>query len=872
MTGFTGNIGDGVSRTYSTGIQYNPQGQLIREQFGTSTPLYHRRHYNSRGQLFDVRLGTDSSAINDGPNPAQWTGASWNRGALRMFFSSNFIEYGWPAVAPQSNNGNLYRQDHFVPTALDGGGNVTGWVMSADYYCYDSLNRVAQTAEETYTSAGGYTPNVFNQQFSYDRFGNRLVSSAVGTGVPNPGFKINGEKNRLIAPTDFDGGQASDKMRYDASGNLIKDTHTQTGTSGNRIYNAENRMLTADGANGLANSYTYDADGHRTRRSINNGGVVWWQVFGISGELVAEYQLVSGTPTLKKEYGYRNSQLLVIAETTGTCQWMVTDALGTPRMIADQTGSLGGMKRRDYLPFGEELLAGVGHRQPTNGYSLAQSQQPRQQFTGKERDPETNLDYFEARYYGSVYGRFTSPDEFTGGPDELYDFADNAGDNPLLYAEKGEPQSLNKYQYCFNNPLVYTDIDGHKPWDWVKAGLEVASWVPGPIGTVASVAQAGIALAEGDYKGAITAAVGALPGGKLIGGAVKAAAKALDKIGDAAKVVDKLKDVASGAKRACGLCFTAGTEVSTPKGQVKIEELRVGDKVTTTNITKDKPDGWTAVDPIRWRVVKLLMPDPKGSEDVYEIELLRSLKWIREVGAAPSRWIEISLPEMGLTGPAKVAAITACPKIKTGPGRVVLMTVTHIDHDVMEVEFAGLKKALEPTASHPLFSEDRNDWVAAGQLRLGERIRTKTGTAKIEAIRWKSGEYRVYNIEVEADHTYFVSKVELLSHNTGGCGRQVNEVRRFMSKQELKQIKKEGLKFDPQKGNGIPTTTTNFSPATQARAKAGTGARSAQYQVDFDVKDLQKGPTTVTKAGLPEYPIQGDLTKDKIRSIKKLNE
>ncbi|MGH9754034.1 MAG: hypothetical protein ACREA2_14755, partial [Blastocatellia bacterium] len=177
LTAFTGNLGDGVSRTYSTGVQYNPQGQLTREQFGTSTPLYHRRHYNSRGQLFDVRLGTDGAAVNDGPNPAQWTGASWNRGALRMFFSSNLIEYAWPAVASQQNNGNLYRQDHFIPTALDGAGAVTGWAMSADYYCYDSLNRVAQTAEKTYTSAGGYTPNVFTQQFSYDRFGNRLVSS-----------------------------------------------------------------------------------------------------------------------------------------------------------------------------------------------------------------------------------------------------------------------------------------------------------------------------------------------------------------------------------------------------------------------------------------------------------------------------------------------------------------------------------------------------------------------------------------------------------------------------------------------------------------------------------------------------------------------
>jgi RHS repeat-associated protein len=462
LTNFTGNLGDGASRTYSTGIQYNPQGQLIREQFGTSTPLYHRRHYNSRGQLFDMRLGTDGSAVNDGPNPAQWTGASWNRGALRMFFSSNLIDYAWPAVAPQSNNGNLYRQDHFVPTALDAAGNVTGWVMSADYYCYDSLNRVAVAAEETYTSAGGYTPGVFEQRFGYDRFGNRLVSSAFGTGVPNPGFKINGANNRLIAPTDADGSQASDRMRYDASGNLIKDTHTQTGTSGNRTYDAENRMLTADGANGLANGYAYDADGHRTRRSINNGGEVWWQVFGIDGELVAEYQLVNGTPTLKKEYGYRNGQLLVIAETTGTCQWLVTDALGTPRMIADQTGSLGGIKRRDYLPFGEELLAGVGHRQPTNGYSLAQSPQPRQQFTSKERDSETGLDYFAARYYGSLYGRFTSPDEFTGGPDELYDFADAAADNPTFYADLTYPQSLNKYQYCYNNPLTTVDPDGHK--------------------------------------------------------------------------------------------------------------------------------------------------------------------------------------------------------------------------------------------------------------------------------------------------------------------------------------------------------------------------------------------------------------------------
>jgi RHS repeat-associated protein len=73
------------------------------------------------------------------------------------------------------------------------------------------------------------------------------------------------------------------------------------------------------------------------------------------------------------------------------------------------------------------------------------------------------LDYFLARYYSSTQGRFTSPDEFSGGPDELYDFAEDASANPTFYAELDNPQSLNKYQYTYNNPLNMVDSDGHCP-------------------------------------------------------------------------------------------------------------------------------------------------------------------------------------------------------------------------------------------------------------------------------------------------------------------------------------------------------------------------------------------------------------------------
>ena len=67
----------------------------------------------------------------------------------------------------------------------------------------------------------------------------------------------------------------------------------------------------------------------------------------------------------------------------------------------------------------------------------------RQQFTLKERDNETGLDYFGARYYGSTQGRFTSVD-------------------PVFISARRmiNPQIWNLYSYVGNNPLNATDPTG----------------------------------------------------------------------------------------------------------------------------------------------------------------------------------------------------------------------------------------------------------------------------------------------------------------------------------------------------------------------------------------------------------------------------
>jgi hypothetical protein len=199
--------------------------------------------------------------------------------------------------------------------------------------------------------------------------------------------------------------------------------------------------------------------------------------------------------------------------------------------------------------------------------------------------------------------------------------------------------------------------------------------------------------------------------------------------------------------------------VAVEGGALPIEELQVGQRVTTLGETNTSP---TAVDET-WSLVRLELRDPSAPNEVIQVDTLRSEEWLRAVGALEGGWIDFALPEMGIEGDAVVVSIDDAPKVQDGLGRVVLSTVSSISTAVVELSFEGTDETLLPTDRHRFFSLYWDDWIRAGDLQPGELLVTRHGPLQVREIRPVPGGHRVYNIEVETEHSYLVGDLGVLS-------------------------------------------------------------------------------------------------------------
>ena len=159
------------------------------------------------------------------------------------------------------------------------------------------------------------------------------------------------------------------------------------------------------------------------------------------------------------------------------------------------------------------------------------------------------------------------------------------------------------------------------------------------------------------------------------------------------------------------------------------------------------------------------MQKPDGGKLL--ITLLRPLDWLADHQAEPGRMIRLRFPELGIDGPAQVLAIEACPTIEFGSGRLVTGTFQHSAPNVIDLHVSCEDKPIGTTANHPFWSESRQDFVQAGSLQQGEHLRTATGTpAFVTKVVRRDGPTSVFNLEVDAEHSYCVGVDGICVHNT----------------------------------------------------------------------------------------------------------
>ena len=412
---------------FALAFSYDPAGRLTKAEDPNNnivfaeTPGAADQAFWEHGAIKQLNLGNglfQNSCFNNllQPNSLR-AGATADAGCAPSSTGLLQLDY---AYDDGNNNGNIQSQTLHAPGLPS---------PLAQIYTYDPANRLKTVTE------GGWS-----QTYAYDAFGNRAATGDnIFVDTPQSISDFEPTTNRL----------KSNFALYDAAGNqtVIKFPGNPT-MSGSVAYDANNKQTLFCAGTELqcgmpatpTSDYHYDGQGNRVKKTTATPMETIIYAYDVFGKLAAEY---SDNPQPAK----------------GGISYRTTDHLGSTRLVTDallgDAGDPDGdiITRRDFFPFGEIIPANstFGDRQLVlDGQALttykgfnAMSQFP-QQFTGQQRDNESGLDYFGARYYSAGLGRFTSPDA------------------PLVDQFRASPQSWNLFSYVRNNPLRFRDPTGRK--------------------------------------------------------------------------------------------------------------------------------------------------------------------------------------------------------------------------------------------------------------------------------------------------------------------------------------------------------------------------------------------------------------------------
>ncbi|MGH8615092.1 MAG: RHS repeat domain-containing protein, partial [Gammaproteobacteria bacterium] len=272
--------------------------------------------------------------------------------------------------------------------------------------------------------------------YVYDAAGNRISLTRTNGTASNLPAAVQAAYD--VANEQIKFGQSlppTPNQTFDANGNLTSDgTNTYT-------WDARNRLITISGP-GLSASFTYDALGRRSSKTIN--GVATDYLYD-GNDIAAEIQ--GGIITAMYLRSLNIDEPFVRQTAMGN-EFYHTDALGSTLDLTNQAGSV--QVSYQYEAFGKTIMTGTS----TNPF----------QYTGRENDG-TGLYYYRSRYYGPLLQRFTSEDMY------LQPFSTKACPRTgvaivadmLRSALASNPQNVNLYAYTGNSATNFSDPLGLKP-------------------------------------------------------------------------------------------------------------------------------------------------------------------------------------------------------------------------------------------------------------------------------------------------------------------------------------------------------------------------------------------------------------------------
>ncbi|HEV2225976.1 MAG TPA: RHS repeat-associated core domain-containing protein [Nitrososphaerales archaeon] len=218
----------------------------------------------------------------------------------------------------------------------------------------------------------------------------------------------------------------------------------------------------------LTETNSHDVDGNRVKQ-VAGSSTFTYSYQGLN--ILYEKNVTGGTTTVTKHFYAGGLQVAKLAGST--VYYLHQDALGSTRLVA--TTSVTIKFSSNYVPYG-------------NNYGISGKEVF--MYTGKSYDSATGLCYYGARYYDPNLGRFVTQDS--------------------KFGRTGDPQSLNLYSYCRDNPLKLVDPNGHDWWNpftWSAPQQAIAITVVVDVVAVAAVVS--VPLTCGATAAVAKVAVGA---------------------------------------------------------------------------------------------------------------------------------------------------------------------------------------------------------------------------------------------------------------------------------------------------------------------------------------------------------------------------